>query len=262
VEEAALTEPEIPMGIPTIRARRRSGWRAVMLDSDMRTVKVPAGIKLDLGATAKAWAADRAARVAAEAVGVGALVSLGGDIATAGMAPAEGWRVRVTDDHRSAPDAPGQTVRIHGGGLATSSTAVRRWITADGARMHHILDPRTESPVRGRWRTVSVAAATCLDANIAATAAIVRSQAAGEWLADLHLPARLVACNGTVICVAGWPQDSLHRARPQELVLASLDKADGCSFERKPDTRPFDHKPDGRSFDRKPAFPRLAPRSG
>ena len=202
--EPATDQPEAPLAI-TVRVR--SGWRAVVLDRAHMSVRVPAGVKLDLGASAKAWAADRAAAAAHEATGCGVLVSLGGDIATAGAAPAEGWAVRVTDDHRSHHSAPGQTVSISSGGLATSSTTVRRW-SHDGHTMHHIIDPDTGAPVHSAWRTVSVAAATCADANIAATAALVRSRAAAAWLDGLGLPARLVGEDGGVIAVGAWPQQT------------------------------------------------------
>jgi FAD:protein FMN transferase len=189
----------------TVRATVRRGCATIELDRTDATVRIPRGVILDLGATAKAWAADRAARAVWEVCGGGVLVSLGGDIATAGPAPAGGWRVHVTDDHRAGPDAPGQRLTICGGGLATSSTAVRRW-RSDGSTMHHIIDPATGAPTLGPWRTVSVAAADCADANIASTAALVRGDGAAEWLAQMGLPARLVDHRGAVLTVAGWPE--------------------------------------------------------
>ena len=194
-----------PAGRPArITAHACADWQAVRIIPRDGTVQVPAGVRLDLGASAKAWAADRAAAAATAAGGCGALVGLGGDIATSGPSPQEGWPIRVTDDHRSDPSAPGQTVTIRSGGLATSSTAVRRWQHA-GRTMHHIIDPATGAPVQDSWRTVSVAAASCADANIAATAALVRSLAATTWLAQAGLPARLVAWDGSVTSTAGWP---------------------------------------------------------
>jgi thiamine biosynthesis lipoprotein len=71
--------------------------------------------------------------------------------------------------------------------------------------MHHILDPRTGRPAEGWWRTVSVAAGSALDANIASTASIIRDQNATGWLAARGLPARLVGVDGSVTTVAGWP---------------------------------------------------------
>jgi thiamine biosynthesis lipoprotein len=133
------------------------------------------------------------------------LVSLGGDIATAGPAPAGGWAIHVTDDHRDGPDAPGQTITIQSGGVATSSIVTRRWRHGERV-MHHVLDPRSGRPVRGPWRTVSVAAATCAEANIASTAALVLGDDAPAWLAEHGLPARLVGRNGSVVVQGGWPR--------------------------------------------------------
>jgi FAD:protein FMN transferase len=192
---------------PPVVARAVCGWRSVAFDRTARTVRVPAGFTIDLGATAKAWAADRAARAAARAAGCGALVAVGGDIATSGPAPARGWAVHVTDDHRNDHHAPGQTVTIHSGGLATSSTAVRRW-RHGGRAMHHIIDPATGAPAREKWRTVSAAAASCADANIATTSALIRAGAAPAWLGRLGLPARLVSHTGRIYTIGAWPADA------------------------------------------------------
>jgi thiamine biosynthesis lipoprotein len=195
-----------PAGLaPRVIATLRAGWQAVELDRERSTLRIPRGVKLDLGATAKAWAADRASRAVSEATGCGVLVSLGGDVSTAGPSPSSGWKIHVADDHRSSPDAPGQTVTICSGGLATSSTTVRRW-RHEGGTMHHIIDPSTGVPAQEVWRTVSVAALDCTDANIAATAAIVRGEDAPRWLAGLNLPARLVRADGQLLKVGSWPQ--------------------------------------------------------
>lgn len=190
-----------------IRVVETCGWRSVEVDRERRRVRLPRGVELDLGATAKAFAADRAAQTAAGLVGAGVLVNLGGDLSVAGKPPAGGWAVRVTDDHAAGHLAPGQTVSITSGGLATSSTTVRRW-TADGRRLHHILDPRTGRPAPEVWRTVSVAAASCVDANAASTASVVRGRPAPDWLAQIGLPARLVDGSGRVVTVAGWPGET------------------------------------------------------
>ncbi|HKE99823.1 MAG TPA: FAD:protein FMN transferase [Actinomycetes bacterium] len=192
-------------GRPVVRAAVVPGWRRVRVDRRRGRVRVPAGVRLDLGATAKALAADRAAARAARAAGCGVLVSLGGDVAAAGEPPPGGWQVRVADWHAAGPDAQGETVSIAGGGLATSSTTVRRW-TRGEEHLHHIVDPRTGRSAPVVWRTVSVAAATCVDANVAATAAIIRGVRAAAWLGGLGLPARLVRPDGSVVRVAGWPE--------------------------------------------------------
>ncbi len=180
------------------------GWRVVRADAARGTVEVPRGVVLDLGATAKALAADDAAGAAARALGAGVLVDLGGDIAVAGPAPEGGWRVRICEDHRAPAGAPGETVTIASGGLATSSTTVRSWRRA-GGRVHHVIDPATGAPAAAPWRTVTVAAATCLEANVASTAALVRGSAARAELEALGLPARLVGRSGGIVRLGDWP---------------------------------------------------------
>lgn len=183
------------------------GWQAINLDVVNLTVRVARGVEIDLGSTGKALAADLAAAAAHEACGPasGVLVSLGGDIAIAGEPPAAGWRVLATEDSETPPTASGEVITLHDGAIATSSTTVRAWKRGDIA-MHHLIDPRTGGPTSGPWRTATVIAASCLDANIAATAAVVRGDSAVPWLEDLGLPARLVAIDGVVRRLAGWPQ--------------------------------------------------------
>jgi thiamine biosynthesis lipoprotein len=190
--------------------RRRPAWPEIELDRAAGTLRVPAGTALDLGATAKALAVDRAAAAIAAATGAGVLVNVGGDLAAAGPLPAAGWPVRLTDDtereHVTRPGRTGPVVQMHGGGLATSSTVVRRW-RRGGRTYHHVLDPRTGLPAEPVWRTVTVTAASCVEANTASTAAVVRGRGALSWLAELGLPSRLVDSAGTVNRVAGWPPD-------------------------------------------------------
>jgi thiamine biosynthesis lipoprotein len=200
-DEVARLGPRAPTRVVKV-----PGWQAVRLTAEPPAVTVPAGVQLDLGATAKAWCADRAARAAADAAGCGVLVSLGGDIAVAGPPPADGWIVQLADRHDAPADGRSPCVAIVGGGLATSSTAARRWWRGS-TLLHHIVDPATGSVPQACWRTVSVAAATCVDANVASTAAIVLGTAAPAWLEAHGLAARLVADDGGVGYVGGWPAD-------------------------------------------------------
>jgi len=180
------------------------GWESVGLDVAAGTVTMPEGTLLDLGATAKAWAADRAASAITTRLGCGVLVSLGGDISVHG-APAEGFVVGVADVCGD-PDAP-TAVTVRSGGLATSGVSNRHW-SLGGTAVHHLVDPATGLPVDPCWRTVTVAAGSCVDANTASTASMVLGVEAPAWLAALHLPARLVRTDGTVVAVAGWPEDT------------------------------------------------------
>ena len=197
----------VPARGPAVKLRAAAvpGWERIRLEEARGRVFLPAGVEIDLGSTAKALAADMAALAACEAAGCGILVSLGGDVGTAGESPEPGWRVQVAEDSAASLDPDAETIAIRSGGIATSSTRVRRWVRGRKA-LHHIIDPRTGKPADGPWRTVTVVASSCVDANIAATAALVRGQEAVTWLSGLSLPARLVDGQGAVTRCAGWPQ--------------------------------------------------------
>ena len=178
------------------------GWQRLRLDGPL--LRLPSGVRLDLGATAKGLGSDRAVRAVMSDTGGegGILISLGGDIAVAGTPPRDGWPVAVAEEPGQAH--PSQLVRLAAGAVATSSVSTRRW-RRGGAVLHHIVDPRTGRPADGLWRTVTVAAATCADANAASTAAIVAGARAQDWLAAAGLPARLTGHDGRVCRLGGWP---------------------------------------------------------
>jgi thiamine biosynthesis lipoprotein len=190
----------------TVSVQRVPGWQTIEVDRARSTVRVPVGVELDFGATAKALCADRAARRIADATATGCLVSLGGDVSVAGPAPEPGWAVLIADDHAAALDGPGQRIVVRTGGVATSGTTVRRWMRG-GQTMHHVIDPESGRPAEECWRTATVAASSCVDANIATTAAIIMGSTAPAWLEARRLPARLVASDGSVLYVGGWPAE-------------------------------------------------------
>ena len=201
---AAISQGGEPLGIPALAPVPAPGWPLVRLDGPL--LRLPPGIRLDLGATAKGLGSDRAARAVMSATGAegGVLVSLGGDIAVAGTPPRDGWPVAVAEEPDQA--VPSQLIRLAAGAVATSSVSARRWRRGD-AVLHHIVDPRTGRPAAGPWRTVTVAAATCADANAASTAAIVAGARAQDWLTTAGLPARLTGHDGRVRRLGGWPAD-------------------------------------------------------
>lgn len=191
-------------GVAILADRRRTqlrapNWRAVRVDHELGLVTVPAGLALDLGATAKAWTADRAATLLHHQVGGPVLVEIGGDVAVAG-ADDDPFAIRVAEREGQA----GELVDLSTGGLTTSTAVVRRW-HSDGVEQHHVIDPATGRPASGPWRTASVWAPSAVAANTASTAALVMGEQATGWL-DAHAPvARLVAADGTVRRLAGWP---------------------------------------------------------
>jgi thiamine biosynthesis lipoprotein len=182
------TFAELPTDGPAVTPGPRGRWCEVHLDGDV--LDLP-DVALDLGAIAKAWAADRAAAEVSARLGIDALVNLGGDIAVSGGR----WPVEVGD-----AGGPAEVVEI-AGALATSSTSRRSWWRG-GRRQHHVLDPRTGAPASAYWQTVSVAADTCVEANTATTASIVLGHAAPAWLGAR--PARMVDARGHVTYGGGW----------------------------------------------------------
>jgi thiamine biosynthesis lipoprotein len=181
--------------------QRVPGWRSLRLEGD-RLFR-PHGVQLDLGATAKAVAADRVAALIADRLGTGVLISLGGDIATAGAAPEPGWQILVQD----LPTDPECRVTLSAGAaVATSSTVRRTWQRA-GRSYHHVVDPETSQPVRSGWRSVTAIAPTCAEANTITTGALVKGTSAVAWIRSLGRPARLVPHVGNVILLNGWPEE-------------------------------------------------------
>ncbi|MGW0039507.1 FAD:protein FMN transferase [Gordonia sp. NPDC003376] len=180
----------------------RADWRSVRLDGDRRIVTLPPGVTVDLGATAKAWTADAAARRAHARTGRPVLVSIGGDLSTAGARPAP-WGIEVAERKGDDPTRIGLT---HGG-LATSSVLDRSWTDAAGTARHHIIDPSTGTPADGRWRSASVWAPTALGANIASTWVLVDAASAVVDLLTTGKPARLVGTDGRVTRLGAWPDD-------------------------------------------------------
>ena len=181
------------------------GFRHLHLDRKRKTARIPRGVRLDLGSSAKALLADRAAAHIASELGSGALVSIGGDVAVAGESPAEGWAIGIAVDSSTGPGDADQVVAIRHGGLASSSTLVRTW-PMGGEQVHHIVDPATGRSAGPYWRLVSAAGTSCVDANALSTAAIVWGDQAVERLRPFDQAVRLLRHDGKLCTLGGWPE--------------------------------------------------------
>lgn len=186
---------------------RRADWTAVVVDRELGRVGLPPGLRLDLGATAKAWTADEAARRVARNLGHAALVEIGGDLATAGR-PVRPWRIAVAE----VEDGPAHRVDVSFGGLATSSATSRTWTSGRGVE-HHVIDPRTSLPAAGPVRTATVWAPTAVAANTLSTAALVWGAEASDRLEREGATARLVDRSGRVTTIGAWPRVEAASAR-------------------------------------------------
>jgi thiamine biosynthesis lipoprotein len=192
---------------PALPPRPVAGFTHLHLNSARRTVRIPRGVRLDLGSSAKAFAADHAAARISDAVGSGVLVSLGGDIAVAGTPPPGGWAVGIAVDSATPPDQVSQVVAVHGGGLASSSTEVRTW-TSGARRVHHIIDPTSGDCVAPYWTLVSATGESCVAANAVSTAAIVWGGSALRQLARFGQAVRMVRRDGRIFSLNGWPAET------------------------------------------------------
>jgi thiamine biosynthesis lipoprotein len=182
-----------------------AGYLHVHLDPSERTVRIPRGVRLDLGSTAKALAADRAAARIAHAIGAGALVSLGGDVAVAGVPPDEGWPIGIARESSAPASDVDQVVAIRHGGLASSAPSARTW-TAGERTLHHVVDPRTGDCADSYWALVSATGPSCVEANLVTTAALVWGAEALDRLAAFGQSVRLERPDGAVFSVNGWPR--------------------------------------------------------
>lgn len=187
--------------VPEAATPPRAGgsWRGVLLDRGRRAITLPPGCALDLGGIAKGMAVDASLELLSALGMETALVSAGGDLAVRSPRP----------DSRTWPIAVGeggdQIVPLRSGALATSSSARRRWLQGDRPR-HHLLDPRTGESARSGLREVTVAAATCTQAEVAAKAIFVLGPSLGPVFAERHgLAARLVHEDGRRLAAGPWP---------------------------------------------------------
>jgi thiamine biosynthesis lipoprotein len=153
-------------------------WGEVRLTG--RFLSRPPGLALDLNGVVKGLGVDAALD---ELSGPG-FVAAGGDVAARG-----GAVVGLSG---------GASLRLVDGGIATSGSAKRRWHRG-GTVQHHLLDPRTGRPARSRWLEVTVAAGSCVAADVAAKAAFLLSDDGPAWLEERGLPGRFVGSDGVVV---------------------------------------------------------------
>jgi thiamine biosynthesis lipoprotein len=194
---------DLPTGLPGVV--RPGAWREIELRDD--AVYVPHGVRLDLGAVGKAYAADLVAADLASRLSQPAAVSVGGDVAVTGAPhhPPHEWPVVVGETRTDLADHPDQTVglRLRSGGVATSTVRARHW-TRGGRQWHHVLDPATGLPVAGCWRSVTALGHSCTAANTATTAALVLGSSATTWLEERGVAALLVDAGGRRHPTSEW----------------------------------------------------------
>ncbi len=192
--DVAVLEPTTPVPAGS------GGWREVEVAAGR--VRIPAGVALDLGATAKAWLADEVAERIADELGLDVVANMGGDLRVIAAAP--GWVVSADHEVSGLPE---RSIGITDGGLATSGQGRRRWLTTSGPA-HHLIDPRTGRSAESGWWAVSALAASATTANVAATAGMLLDGDAPGWFAGRGLHGLFTRWSGsgraTVHSVGQW----------------------------------------------------------
>jgi thiamine biosynthesis lipoprotein len=186
-----------PEHVATTAPSRPADWRAIVLNDQTHAVRLPTGVRLDLGGVAKGWVAQQAARRLAAAGP--ALVDAGGDIAVSGpMADGTPWPIAIANAF--APDESLGLLLLVQGAVATSGRDYRRWMRG-GVEQHHIIDPRTGQPARTDVLSATVVAPDGPSAEMAAKVALILgSRAALAWLdARPTLAGLLVLDDGRVL---------------------------------------------------------------
>ena len=156
------------------------GWRKVRWEAS--AIVLPEGMEIDLGGLAKEYAVDKALAAVREITSQPALVNFGGDLRVSG--PRRGgvrWKVAIESVESSGQVAG--ILELADGAIATSGDA-RRFLLKNGVRYGHILNPKTGWPVKQAPRSVTVTAATCVEAGMIATLAVLQGRRAEAFLKD------------------------------------------------------------------------------
>lgn len=170
-------------GSPPAGPPQPGRWREVKLVD--RMLFRPAGLRLDLNGIVKGLAVD----AAAELLHGDGFVAAGGDVAVRGGAVVE------------LPG--GRSLLLRSGGIATSGSTKRRWLRG-GEPQHHLIDPRTGRPSDSSWAEVTVAAGSCVAADVAAKAAFLLSMGGPDWLDARGLPGLFHAPDGSLTANRSW----------------------------------------------------------
>jgi FAD:protein FMN transferase len=162
-----------PSGPPrSARPDPASPWHAVSVDDRAGTIRRPPGVRLDLGGSGKGHVADLVARHFAWLRDW--VIDCGGDIRVGGA--------RVVEIAHPLASQPAARLRVVQGAVATSSVVARAWLSREGRRVHHLLDPSTRQPAWTGLLSATALAPTTLHAETLAKAALLRG---GDGARDL-----------------------------------------------------------------------------
>ena len=198
---ASRHDPSATSSVPAGAA-----WRGCIdgaaVDRVTSVAQLPPGTVIDAGGIGKGFAADRVAAAVVAMGAHGAMVSIGGDLRVCGRGPADGgWLIDVADDHL---DSVVLQLALDDGGVATSGTLQRAWVTADGTAAHHLLDPATGRPVTQPVVQATVVAGSAAWAEVFTKSLMVGGPEALDLLDERSLPGRVVLADGRSLTNAAW----------------------------------------------------------
>lgn len=176
------------------------GWQSVTVQGD--TVRLPAGVMLDLGSVAKGWAGDRVLALWRASGVKSGILRLGGNVQTLGSKPdGSPWVVGIRD-----PQGDGVLATLPVRDLAVvTSGSYERYFERDGQVYHHIIDPATARPADSGLVSVTVVGKSGAYCDALSTALFVMGaeRAAEFWRANRDFQAVLIGADGGVTVTAG-----------------------------------------------------------
>ena len=180
-------------------------WRAIRMDDARRMARLPRGVGLDFGGIGKGMAVDAALDLLEEAGITPTLVNAGGDLAVRGLPAGESrWTVATPGKGRA------WAIGLERGALATSGVERRRW-RQGAVERHHLIDPRTGEPAQSGLWSVTAAAGSCAQAEVAAKTALILGEERGvDFIEEIGLAALLARDDGEWRTAGPWPREEMR----------------------------------------------------
>jgi thiamine biosynthesis lipoprotein len=162
----------------------------IRLDADLGRIRMPEGMRIDLGGIAKGWIAEQAA-ILLSAFAEACAVNAGGDAFMIGLPAGEdAWRVTLEDP--SQPEQGVAILKLQPGAVATSAVTKRRWQQA-GKTQHHLIDPRTQRPAETDWLSVTVITPHAVEAEVYAKSLLIGGSREVGWISSLAKDIEFIA---------------------------------------------------------------------
>ena len=166
------------------------GWRNIVLRDDGVIEKKKAGIVMDFSAIAKGYGVDKVAEYLRRNGVTDYMVEIGGEVVCHGHnAKGKPWRIGINkpvDDPNSMNQEIEKIIELEDGAMATSGNYRNYYITPQGKRIMHTIDPQTGYPVQHNVLSATVTAPTCAMADAFATSFMVMGKEKAQKILAAH----------------------------------------------------------------------------